>query len=220
MLFRVLDDKEILSMGTSQPVKVDVRVVAATDRNLEELVEKQQFERSLYNRLESAVSIGLAPLRERREDVGCLLVHFLRKAVGDAAELQRLLDELPPNRPWLWASDVAAVASSSLPGNARDLQGLAGNLLDKASDPPYDTHLIVKGFLGRRDPGSSQKDASTVKPLPLAEIPDERILALFERFHGNREDVARYLGKTRVTLWRRIRKSSKLKQIIEERWPR
>ena len=220
MLFRVLDDKEILSMGTSQPVKVDVRVVAATDRNLEELVEKQQFERSLYNRLESAVSIGLAPLRERREDVGCLLVHFLRKEVGDAAELQRFLDERPPNRPWLWASDVAAVALSSLPGNARDLQGLAGNLLDKASDPPYDTHRIVKGFLGRRDPGSSQKDASTVKNPPLAEIPDERILALFERFHGNRGDVAAHLGKARVTVWRRVCESPNLKGTIDQRWPR
>ena len=222
MLFRVLDDQEILSMGTSQLVKVDVRIVAATDRNLEDLVEKGQFERSLYNRLESAVTIPLAPLRKRREDVGCLLVHFLLSKMGDAAELQRLLDKRPEDRPWLWASDVAAVALSPFPGNARDLKGLAANLLARASDAPYDSHGVVKDFLVRRDPRSSQKDASTAKSTsaPLAELSDDQILAVFDRFHGNREDVARYLGKTRVTLWRRIRKSPKLKQIIDERWPR
>ena len=66
-------------MGTSQPVKVDVRVVAATDRALEEWVKEKKLERSFYNRLKTALTIPLAPLRKRREDVGCLLVHFLRQ---------------------------------------------------------------------------------------------------------------------------------------------
>jgi hypothetical protein len=133
-LLRVLGDQEVLPLGTSEPVKVDVRVVAATDRNLEDLVERKTFEDPLYYRLETAVSIPLAPLRERREDVGCLLVHFLRKEAGDAAELQRFLDERPADRPWLWASDVAAVALSRLRGNVRDLLSLARNLFEKASE--------------------------------------------------------------------------------------
>ncbi len=219
---RVLGDQEVLPMGTSKPVKVDVRVVAATDRNLKDLVERKKFEDSLYYRLETAVSIPLAPLRERREDVGCLLVHFLRKEAGDASELQRFLDDRPAERPWLWASDVAAVASSPLPGNVRDLLGLARNLFEKASEPPYDTHRIVKGFLARRDPGSSQKGESTVSKTSTAgtELTDDRIKELFEMFHGNRGDVAAHLGVSRITLWRRICKSPELKRIIEQHWRR
>jgi two-component system, NtrC family, nitrogen regulation response regulator GlnG len=222
MLLRVLDDQEILPMGTSQPVKVDVRVIAATDRNLEELVEKQQFERPLYNRLDTAISIRLAPLRERREDVGCLLVQFLRNEAGDAVELQRFLDDRPSDRPWLWAADVAAVASSPLAGNARDLLGLARNLVEKGSEPPYDTHSVVKGFLVRRDPASSQRDASTVSSTSVGgtDLTNDRILELFEMFHGNRGDVAAHLAVSRITLWRRICKSPNLKRIIEQRWAR
>ncbi len=221
MLLRVLDDHEILPLGTSKPERVDVRVVAATDRKLKEWVKEERFERTLNNRLESAVSIALAPLRERREDVGCLLVHFLRNEAGDAAEFQRFLDDRPLSRPWLLARDVAAVALSPLPANARDLLGLARNLLHKATDPPYDTHRVVKKFLAGHASGSSQNDASIVRGRSTAhtKLTDEQILALFERFHGNRGDVAAYSRTTRVTLWRRVRKSPGLKRTIEQRWP-
>ena len=221
MLLRVLDDHEILPLGTSKPQKVDVRVVAATDRNLEEWVKEKRFELPLYNRLESAVSIALAPLRERREDVGCLLVHFLRNEAGDAAEFRHFLDDRPLSHPWLFARDIAAVALSPLPANARDLLGLARNLLHKATDPPYDTHRVVKKFLAGRASGSNQHGASIVRGRSTAhtEPTNDQILASLEKFHGNREDAAAYLGISRSTLWRLIDDRPELKRIIKQRWP-
>jgi two-component system, NtrC family, nitrogen regulation response regulator GlnG len=221
MLLRVLDDHEILPLGTSKPEKVDVRVVAATDRNLEEWVKEKRFELPLYNRLESAVSIALAPLRERREDVGCLLVHFLRNEAGDAAEFQHFLDDRPLSHPWLLARDIAAVALSPLPANARDLLGLARNLLHKATEPPYDTHRVVKKFLAGRASGSSPHGASIVRGRSTAhtEPTNDQILASLEKFHGNREDAAAHLGISRSTLWRLIDDRPELKRIIKQRWP-
>jgi two-component system nitrogen regulation response regulator GlnG len=88
-LLRVVEDREIQPLGSARARKVDVRIVAATDAKLERAVAAGRFDSSLYNRFSNRSDITLPPLRERREDIGVLLVQFLRDEMGDS-ELHRL----------------------------------------------------------------------------------------------------------------------------------
>ena len=103
MLLRVLDDREVQAVGDTEAVKVDARIVAATDARLEQAVLEHRFERPLYNRLKAAYVINLPPLRARPEDVGLLLLHLLKRELSDPSILQRLQDPDPKVRPWLSA---------------------------------------------------------------------------------------------------------------------
>ena len=222
MLLRVLDNQEILPLGTSQPVKVDVRVVTATDRDLEKWVKEKKLEEPLYNRLKTALTIPLAPLRKRREDVGCLLVHFLRQEKEDQASLQELLDSRPVSRPWLSNRDLAAVALSPLPRNARSLLELARKLLDEASDPPHETHSVVKEFLLDGDSSESPKvGASGPRIISKGEtdLTNEQIMAAMEKAKGSYRAAALELGMDHVTLWNRVQRDPELKRLVHARWP-
>jgi len=88
LLLRVLQEAEVLPLGAARPIKVDVRVLAATQRNLDALAEEQHFRSDLLARL-SGVTLELPPLRERREDLGLLIRALLRRQLGDAANGSR-----------------------------------------------------------------------------------------------------------------------------------
>jgi DNA-binding NtrC family response regulator len=81
-LLRVLQEREFTRIGGTQPVKVDVRIMAATNKNLEELLERKEFREDLYYRI-NVVSLYLPPLRKRREDIPSLVKHFIAKRSGD-----------------------------------------------------------------------------------------------------------------------------------------
>jgi two-component system nitrogen regulation response regulator GlnG len=89
-LLRVIQDHMVQSLGSPRARKVDVRIIAATDLALEKAVNDGRFVSSLYSRLTNGVTINLPPLRERREDIGLLLVKLLSERFGSAAELQRI----------------------------------------------------------------------------------------------------------------------------------
>jgi two-component system nitrogen regulation response regulator GlnG len=219
MLLRVLDDNEILPLGASQFTKVDVRVVAATDAKLEKAVAEDRFERPLYNRLHTAFNINLPPLRQRREDVGVLLLHFLKKEFGDAADLQRFQDPDPRTRPWLAARDVAAIALSPLPANVRSIVGLARELFAKAGDSlAGDTHAIVVAFLlgkltGRSGDGQGLPFEDQSTPTPV-EHSLERLVAALERANWNRKEAAVVLGVSRATFYRCLEKYPDLQHLL------
>ena len=123
MLLRVLETGEILPVGGTRPRKVNVRVVSATDADLEAQMADRAFLEPLFHRL-AGFQIMLPPLRRRREDFGSLLLHFLRGELGAVGESDRLEDtsEDPTARPWLSATDVARLAMGSWPGNVRALR--------------------------------------------------------------------------------------------------
>jgi two-component system nitrogen regulation response regulator GlnG len=218
MFLRVLEDKEVQPIGSSQSFKVDVRVIAATDANLEQLVVQQRLETSLYYRLISGVTISLPPLRNRREDVGTLLVHFLTEAFGSPNALERFQDPTPEARPWLSARDVAAVASSPLSGNVRRLASLARNLVEKAGDVPKgDTHSIVAEFLNSDTTAAPATErpagppASSTTPQPL----EQSLLDALERANWNRTKAAQILGVGRTTFYRRLENHPDLRQVLD-----
>ncbi|MBW8877826.1 MAG: sigma-54-dependent Fis family transcriptional regulator [Acidobacteria bacterium] len=123
MLLRALETREIHPVGSQAPQRVDVRVLAATDTDLEASVEAGDFRAPLLHRL-SGYEIWLPPLRERREDLGRLLVHFLRQELAATGEAQRLDAET-----WLPAHLVSRLAGYPWPGNVRQLRNLVRQIV-------------------------------------------------------------------------------------------
>jgi DNA-binding NtrC family response regulator len=127
MLLRTLETGEIQPVGAERLEKVDVRIIAATDSNLEAAVSEGRFRAPLLHRL-SGYEIRLPPLRERLDDLGRLLVHFLieeRRALGEGDPPRRR----PEEAPWLPAPLAARLAAFSWPGNVRQLRNFARQLI-------------------------------------------------------------------------------------------
>jgi two-component system nitrogen regulation response regulator GlnG len=209
-LLRVLADGEFYPVGAHTPKKVDVRIIAATHQNLEELVRDGRFREDLFHRL-NVIRIQIPPLRERREDVPLLMRHFLARA---ATELEVEAKTLSP--------EVEAVLSTlDWPGNVRQLENLCRWLTVMA--PGQEIHVAdLPGDLPGTIAGSAvggdwqatlrlwaqQQLGSGSKRLLDEALPAfERIMieAALQHTGGRRQDAAELLGWGRNTLTRKIR---------------
>jgi two-component system, NtrC family, nitrogen regulation response regulator GlnG len=120
MLLRVLETGEVQALGSGRTRKLDVRVLAATDLQLESAIAKNAFSEPLFQRL-AGFQIRLPPLRKRREDFGELVLHFLKQELALTGELDRLI-AAEDRKPWLSATKVARLANGSWSGNVRALR--------------------------------------------------------------------------------------------------
>lgn len=136
-LLRVLQDGEIMRVGATTPRKVDVRVIAATNRNLAEDVEAGTFRRDLYYRLNVA-TVHIPPLRERPEDVRPLLQYFLRQYTAKYRKSMAFMD-----------ITLEALTRYAWPGNVRELQNLVHSLVITLKGP-----LISPAICPRKSPGA------------------------------------------------------------------
>jgi transcriptional regulator with PAS, ATPase and Fis domain len=185
-LLRVLQEKEIVRVGSTQPLHVDFRAIAATNKELEALVEAGSFRPDLYYRLH-VVTINLPALRERREDIPLLVEHFLAKL---CASMNR--QEVPQVAPE--AMDL--LIRYHWPGNVRELE----NAVERA--------LVI----GR---GPELRPADFSFQLQAATAPNGRTLEDVERAHvehvwsqsaGNHSLAARTLGIDRTTLYKKLKR--------------
>ena len=196
-LLRVLQEREIDKIGNPHPVKVNVRILAASNRNLKNLVEDGQFREDLYYRL-SVVTIDLPPLRERREDIPLLAQHFL-KTFATRYEI-----------PGLSISDEAMerIVQYDWPGNVRELQ----NVVERIAV------LAKKDKIGVADlPTEITRAESRIASVNL-KLPDEGIdleaiekeilLLALEKYGWNQTQAAKYLNISRKTLIYRMEKFS------------
>ncbi|WP_374480589.1 sigma-54-dependent transcriptional regulator [Zoogloea sp.] len=176
-LLRVLEERRIRPVGSEAEVPVDVRMVAATNRDLRAEVAAGRFRQDLFYRLE-VVTLAIPPLRERREDIAELAVHF-------NAQLASRLG-LPPLP--LSQADLARLAAYAWPGNVRELR----NLIERS--------LILGGL-----PADNNQAPGFVEPLPLslAEVEKRHILAVLDQCGGNKARAATLLGVSRKTLDRK-----------------
>ena len=174
-LLRTLETNEIQTVGSTELRKTDVRVVAATDADLEGKVATGSFRAPLLNRL-SAYEIWIPPLRERRDDLGRLLVRFLREELAEIGESQRLVAPAGDTKAWLPASIVARLADYDWPGNVRQLRNVVRQLVvgnrgrNRADMTPAVERLLVKAAARASEKPRSIEPAAPDPPQAI--VPD------------------------------------------------
>ena len=189
-LLRVLQEGEVLRVGGARPQKVDVRVVAATNRVLRDEIAAGRFREDLYFRL-NVIPIQLLPLRSRREDVVPLARHFLGHHAAEAGRRLTLTAE---------AEEV--LASHAWPGNVRELE----NAIERAVVLARGDAITADDLLleERPDVPAAAGDGTLQESLDRAT--GARIRAALEAARGNRAEAARSLGIDRTTLYRLMRR--------------
>ncbi|MEM6795764.1 MAG: sigma 54-interacting transcriptional regulator [Acidobacteriota bacterium] len=128
MLLRVIETRQVLPVGSHRPVPIDVRLLAATDSDLESRVRSGEFKEPLLHRL-AAYVIRIPALRERREDIGRLFAHLARPVLRDLGQEQILERSSGPRRPWIPASLMGGLAREPWPGNVRQLANVVRQLV-------------------------------------------------------------------------------------------
>ncbi len=205
-LLRVIQEREFERVGGNETVKVDVRLIAATHKNLEELVKKGTFREDLYFRL-NVFPIELPPLRKRRDDMPKLARFFLGRFARETGK-SHLQD--------LTADAVARLVSYPWPGNVRELENVIeravilcqGEVLDAQDLRFLDAQLLM------RTPGSggapSELPAAPSKEQPLPEVLErlerDELIRAMDAAQGSKAKAARALGVNRSTLYYRLRK--------------
>jgi DNA-binding NtrC family response regulator len=186
-LLRALEDRRFHRVGGSEPIEVDVRVIAATNRDLRRAVADGSFREDLYYRLD-VIQVRLPPLRERKEDIPMLVEEFLERL---GAELQRSLRVSP--------DAMAGLLAHDWPGNVRELR----NVLERGA-------VVAQGDVIRPDDlglGASGSSSSPLASLSsLEEVEKRHITEVLARCSGNVSQSARVLGIDRVTLYNKIKK--------------
>lgn len=198
-ILRVIEDGEVRPVGAREPVAVDVRLITATNRNLEEMVRDGDFRQDLYYRL-NVLPIQLPPLRERREDIAALVQRFLVDPV-DGEEHARV--RVSPDA-------METLTAYHWPGNVRELQ----NEVRRAAI--LSDGVILREHLGERvrnpqlpeggDAGPVPAEAGTTLPDLVQELEMREINRAYRRSGGNKSRAAEMLGLSRFALQRKLEK--------------
>jgi len=192
-LLRVIEEKEFERVGDNRPIRVDIRILATTNRNLQEEIRKGNFRKDLYYRL-SIVSLTIPPLRERVSDIPLLVNHFLKKFKegGHSGRIEPAALEYLKNYPWH--------------GNVRELSSMVQQML-LFSDGPTLTENDLPPQL-RLHPQSLQAETRGKIRLPamVSELEEKWIMQKLVESDWNQEKAAKLLGMTRKMLTNRIKK--------------
>jgi DNA-binding NtrC family response regulator len=199
-LLRVLEERTLNRVGGSEAIEVDVRIIAATNRDLKKAVADGQFREDLYYRLH-VIPIVLPPLRDRREDIPLLIDHFLEQL---GVETNRKVEGVT-------ADALALLMRHDWPGNVRELRNILERGLVVASGP-----LLQPDDLGLSSPASPAGPPDT--GATLDEVERRHIAAVLHQSGGNVTHAARVLDIDRVTLYNKIRKYN-LRRSDEETLP-
>lgn len=188
-LLRVLQERRFYRVGGSQEVEVDVRIIAATNKNLTEEVQQGRFREDLFYRLD-VIEIRLPPLRERREDIPLLAEHFV----------QRISSELGKEVGGISGAALKLLMAYEWPGNVRELE----NVIERAIVTCHN------GTLDEQDFSWLQRQAPTqnwdVPDISLDELERRAIVAALERKHGNVREASAALGIDRSTLYDKLKR--------------
>jgi len=192
-LLRVLQEREFERLGGTKTIKVDVRLVAATNRDLREALEQGTFREDLYYRL-NVVPIDIAPLRERKEDIPDLVNLFVSRF---AAESGKVIEGITPQA-------MQTLVNYHWPGNVRELQNIVERACALSKGPqlePADIHIDVR-------PSKAGNGAPGFLPegMTLEQWEDEMVQEALRRANGNKSQAARLLGLSRNALRYRLTK--------------
>ena len=194
-LLRVLQERELQRIGGAKTISIDIRVLAATNQDLENVIRDGYFRRDLYYRL-SAFPITVPPLRERREDIAFLADHFLKKYAAAAGRSIRAIS----------ADALQMLTQYDFPGNVRELENVIESAVlcettDQLQLQSLPSHLTQEDSQATT---GSPTDTSVI--LPLDEVERRAIVHALKVTGNNISDAARALGIDRTTLYRKLKR--------------
>jgi two-component system NtrC family response regulator len=204
-LLRLIQEGELEKVGAASPVKVDVRFIAATNRDLMAMVEDGTFREDLYYRL-AVIPLGLPPLRDRPEDIPELVQHFFLKAKQEQARPNLVLPPalLPRFQEYRW------------PGNIRELENVIERVVVLARGDEI-TLADLPDFLQRERPAIDMLQLELpARGISLESVEKELILRALEKFNGNQTHAAKYLDISRKALIYRMEKHGIRRKAAED----
>ena len=191
-LLRVLQEKEVRPVGSNNNVKVDVRVIAATNRDLEAAYREGTFRKDLFFRL-NVVAVHMPPLRERKADIPALVHWFLNKFTPDQT-VQVTHDAMQDMLEYEW------------PGNVRELENCIERAVALGSQNVIDVHDLPPAIRRISEDSEAGPEPSAMNATDLEELERETILRVFEQTNGDKALTGRMLGISRATLYRKLKR--------------
>ncbi len=203
-LLRSLQDREIRPEGSSEAIPISARILAASNRNLVQMVEQGRFRKDLYFRL-NVVNLRIPPLRDRREDIGLLAMHFLERIQKETGKPHNLSDEA-----------LRVLTEFDWPGNVRELENAieracalsSGPILHMGDLPTQLQDFRLHGRMQQREKnesaiavGESAKD----RIVSIAEMEKQAILSSIRQLKGDKLMAAKLLGIGKTTLYRKLK---------------
>ena len=190
-LLRVLEEKQFVPLGGTEPIKVDVRIVAASHKDIKQMMEAGRFRDDLYYRL-NIIKLELTPLCERKEDIPLLVDHLLArlcsiKGKGVSAVAEEVMELL---------------LNYHFPGNVRELENILEHAYVLCKGPLIEKRHLPQEFLDKAESPADQ--SIPVNPLESSEA--RTIRRILARHDGCKISAARELGVSRATLWRKMKK--------------
>jgi two-component system response regulator HydG len=191
-LLRAIQEKEIRPVGSTKRIAINVRILAATNRDLEQAVAQGTFRRDLYFRL-NVLSLHIPPLRERRQDIPLLLEHFLERLNRGAIQNRILSDEA-----------LKVMLAYDWPGNVRELENCMERACALSTGPVIQTRDLPSSVTSVPN-GGGVGVRPAAKIIPMAEVEKQTILNTITQLNGDKLLAARLLGIGKTTLYRKLK---------------
>ena len=189
-LLKVIEEKWFTRLGGDEPISVDVRFIAASNKDLTEMVKEQTFREDLLFRL-NVITITLPPLRDREDDTILLAKHFIREL---NQEMGRNIEQISPDA-------AAALRAYHWPGNIRELRNVIERVMILEEGPTIELENLPANIQGDIQPGEGREG-----PMTLEELEKDYILRMLDANDGNISQTAKRLGISRHTIMRKLEK--------------
>ncbi|MEH7386118.1 sigma 54-interacting transcriptional regulator [Bacillus sp. JJ1521] len=194
-LLRVLQEQEVIPIGSTRPIKIDVQIVTATNKNLEKMVENREFREDLFYRL-NVIPIHIPPLRERPEDIPLLAFHFVQQ-----------MNERYNKNYHLTPDALNLLEVHSWPGNIRELQNMIERLVVSADDEAIDAEFVNRYLVLGKDMKNSRPIVTKIVPLQEAlESVEEQLILLAIKQYKTTTKAAKALGISQSSVSRKYQK--------------
>jgi two-component system response regulator HydG len=191
-LLRAIQEKEIRPVGSTKRISMNVRILAATNRDLEQAVAQGSFRRDLYFRL-NVLNLRIPPLRERRQDIPLLIAYFLDRIARESGRVRTLSD-----------AAIKAILAFDWPGNVRELENSLERACALSSGPVLQIIDLPSTISGTNGHTAMDGNGST-KIVPMSELEKHTILSTITQLNGDKLLAARLLGIGKTTLYRKLK---------------
>ncbi|MGD1076124.1 MAG: sigma 54-interacting transcriptional regulator, partial [Thermodesulfovibrionales bacterium] len=193
-ILKVLESSEVTPLGDTRPRLVDVRLITATNQDLEEKIGEKKFREDLYYRL-NVIEVEVPPLRERKDDIPLLVTHFLRKFSEENRKAVKGVD----------SSALQAIMQYPWPGNVRELK----NVIERAVVLCPNEQITLNDLpdkLKKHDSVIKGQEGASALKTSIDDFERKLIENAYSSYHKNKEETARMLGIDLATLYRKLKK--------------